>query len=228
MRDPVPARKIDPPRDVCLREAPEAEGGLTTFIYTLRHPETGAVGYVGASAKPNEQLSKNLYHAKIRTIGPLFDWLRELLFAGLRPSVTLVREVLKRDAEAHVQIVKEAFRFVTPPRRPRGPALRYPHDLRRFTPMVPEDFHFRGRTTPDMRDPYIRTLKANLRKYGPKLRSTRSSPVRIPPNTPEMNEMARKTARMILKSKSWKRPRNSPVSAVLAGFPTAPAQRGGR
>jgi len=174
----------------------------TTVVYLLRDPRDSRIRYVGAAQKPRSQLSKNLYHARNRATGAFYDWLRELRASGLRPTVTPVREVLKRDAEAHVQIVKEAFHFTSPPRRPRGPALKYPHDLRRDTPMVHEDYHYQGRTTPDMRDKYIRALKRNLRLHGPKLKSLRTSKIIIPPNTPEMRELARKTARMILKSKT--------------------------
>ncbi len=183
------------------REAREASGDLVS-VYTLRHPETGAVGYIGASPKPREQLSRQLYDARAREIGPLYDWLRELLFAGLRPTVTLVREVPKDQAKAQLSVFKTLIGYTDPPKRPRGKALRYPHDLVRFTPVVPEDFHYRGRTTPDQRDPYVGFLKRRLREYGPKLKSTGSTKITIPANTPEMRELARKTARMILKSKT--------------------------
>lgn len=174
----------------------------TTVVYLLRDPRDSRIRYVGACLDPKNNVRKQLFDAKRRRIGPVYDWLRELRAFGLRPSVTLVREVLKRDAEAHVQIAKEAFHFTSPPRRQRGPALKFPHDLRRDNPMIHEDFHCQGRSTPDTRDKYICQLKRNLRKYGPKLKSIRHSKFVLPANTPEMRELARKTARMILKSKS--------------------------
>ena len=96
----------------------------TVTLYLLIDPRSNTVRYVGASAKPNEQLSKNLYHAKIRTIGPLFDWLRELRASGLRPIVSLVGEVPKYNVKDHLQAFKKNLGFTDPPRRPRGPALK--------------------------------------------------------------------------------------------------------
>lgn len=174
----------------------------TTFIYLLIDPRSNTVWYVGACGDPKGNVRKQLFDAKRRRVGYTYDWLRDLRAAGLRPIVTLVREVPKYNAKDHLQAFKKNLGYTDPPRRQRGPALKYPHDLTRDTPMVHEDFHYQGRTTPDMGDKYIRTLKANLRKYGPKLKSIRHSKIVIPPNTPEMKELARKTARMILKSKT--------------------------
>jgi len=174
----------------------------TTVVYLLIDPRSSTVRYVGACRDPKGNVRKQLFDAKRRRVGVLYDWLRELRAAGLRPLVHDILQVPKHRLKTMLPLIKTSLHFVTPPRRPRGPALKYPHDLRRDTPMVHEDYHYQGRTTPDMGDKYIRTLKANLRKYGPKLKSIRHSKLVIPPNTPEMKELARKTARMILKSKT--------------------------
>ncbi len=174
----------------------------TTVIYLLRDPRDGRIRYVGACRDPKNNVRKQLFDAKRRRIGHLYDFLRDLRAAGLRPSVTLVREVLKLNAKDEIKALKTTIHFTDPPRRQRGPALKYPHDLTRDTPMIHEDFHCQGRTTPDTRDRYVQALKRRLRKYGPKLKSIRHSKIVLPANTPEMRELARKTARMILKSKT--------------------------
>lgn len=184
------------------RKLREVKSGLTISIYALLDPRDGRVRYVGACRDPKGNVRKLLFDAKRRRIGYVFDWLRDLRAAGLRPSVTLVREVLQINAKDEIKALKTTIHFTDSPRRQRGPALKFPHDLTRDTPMIHEDFHCQGRSTPDTRDKYVRALKANLRKYGPKLKSIRHSKFVLPANTPEMRELARKTARMILKSKT--------------------------
>lgn len=174
----------------------------TTVVYLLIDPRSNTVRYVGACRDPKGNVRKQLFDAKRRRVGYLYDWLRDLRAAGLRPTVTLVREVLQINAKDYLKSFKTSIHFTDPPRRQRGPALKFPHDLTRDTPMTHEDYHYPGRATPDMRDKYIQALKRNLRLFGPKLKSIRHSKLILPPNTPEMKELARKTARMILKSKT--------------------------
>ena len=175
---------------------------VTVTVYFLCDPRDSRIRYVGACRDPQNNLRKQLFDAKRRRIGYTYDWLRDLRAAGLRPSVTLVREVLKINVKDEIKAVKTTIHFTDPPRRQRGPALKFPHDLTRDTPTIHEDFHCQVRATPDMRDGYVQFLKRRLRESGPKLKSIRHSKITIPPNTPAMRELARKTARMIFKSKT--------------------------
>ncbi len=141
----------------------------TTVVYLLRDPRDSRIRYVGACRDPKNNLRKQLFDAKRRRVGVLYDWLRELRAAGLRPLVTLVGEVPKYNAKDHLKSFKTSIHFTDPPRRQRGPALKYPHDLRRDTPMIHEDYHYQGRTTPDMGDKYIgHVLSSGVRGRGPR------------------------------------------------------------
>jgi hypothetical protein len=206
--NPSPGGWPTPSESEDLRRKPREASGDFTVVYTLLDPRDARIAYVGACRDPKGNLRKLVFDAKRITVGHTYDWIRGLLAGGLRPVVTLVREVPRYTAKDYIQAHKKLIGFVDLPRRTRGPALKSPRDLkldRCVTYIAP---HFPFRRTVDQRDKYVCFVKQALRRYGPKLKSTRHSKIVIPPNTPEMREIARKTALMILKSKSWKKPRN--------------------
>lgn len=77
---------------------------LITFIYALIDPRTDAVRYVGKSDKPRTRLRQHIRAASGGANSRLYQWIRELLAAGLEPHMEILEEVSVNewpDAERH-------------------------------------------------------------------------------------------------------------------------------
>jgi hypothetical protein len=74
--EPQPSRSYDPPTVI--------------YIYGLVDPRTNQVRYIGASLDPWRRRSEHLSEARSSSQTPKALWLRDLLCAGLEPSLTIL------------------------------------------------------------------------------------------------------------------------------------------
>ena len=65
----------------------------TTFIYTLEHPTTGEIRYVGKSNNPKTRLNSHIWDSKQQEKTYKNDWVKSLLNQNLKPLITILDEI---------------------------------------------------------------------------------------------------------------------------------------
>lgn len=64
------------------------------MLYTLSHPVTGEIKYVGKTTDTlSRRLAGHIYDSTRRFKNKTYRWIQELMKAGLRPVITLLEEV---------------------------------------------------------------------------------------------------------------------------------------
>ena len=69
-------------------------------IYSLRHPETGEIRYIGKSVNPENRLRQHIQDSKSRR-NPVHCWIQSLTKVGLTPQMQVVRWVAEAEWQLH-------------------------------------------------------------------------------------------------------------------------------
>lgn len=81
----------------------------TTYIYTLSHPITNEVHYVGKSTNHKKRFTDHIYEArKGRKQAKLYKWIRSLLANDLMPIMNIINEVQTTEwEEAEIAAIEQ-------------------------------------------------------------------------------------------------------------------------
>lgn len=65
---------------------------MITYIYSLKHPITNEVRYVGKTTSPNRRYKEHIY--KLNKTDHKTNWIKSLLLDGLKPIMCIIEECI--------------------------------------------------------------------------------------------------------------------------------------